>query len=109
MADIDLSQLSVSELQELINRASDAKFQAENDAKNEAETRKVRIKEAAGRLEALLGPADAKPGVTSIREVLAYGEDTIKANPGVALVLILQGMEQLTSTTLDLARTISEA
>lgn len=109
MADIDLSKLSVTELQELINRAADAKFQAENAAKNEAETRKVRIKAAEGKLKALLGPADAKPGMTSIREVLAYGPQTIAANPGPAIVLILQGMGQLTSTVLDVAQTISEA
>lgn len=109
MADIDLSKLSVTELQELINRAADAKFQAENAAKNEAETRKVRIKEAEARLSTLLGPADATPGTTSIRGVLAYGSATIQANPGTAIVLILQGMEILTSTVLDVAQTISEA
>ena len=92
MADIDLSKLSVSELQDLMNRAADAKLQAENAAKNEAETRKVRIKEAETRLKALLGPVDAKPGTTSIREVLAYGSVAIRANPGTAIALVLQGM-----------------
>lgn len=109
MADIDLSKLSVTELQELINKASDAKFQAENAAKNEAEERKVRLSEAATTLAGLLGPEGSEPGVSSIRAVLAYGEATIQAKPGVAVFLILQGMELLTATTLDLARTISEA
>ena len=109
MADIDLSNMSVNQLQDLINKAQEQKFMAENAARDEAAARKERIKSAVTNLSALLGPVDAQPGMDSIRAVRAYGDDVIAANPGQAVALALLGLEQLTGTVLDLAKTISEA
>ena len=109
MTDIDLTKLSVAELQDLINKASDAKFYAENTARDEAVLRKQRIQESLSELATLLGPADAPAGTGSINAVLAFGPDVIKTNPGEAVYLALVGMKQLTETTLDLAKTISES
>lgn len=108
MADIDLTSMSVTELQDLINRASDAKYHAEHLAQDEAAARKIRIKQAATELEALLGPENATPGTGSIRAVLAYGEEIISANPGQAVFLAITGMSILTDTVMDIAKTISE-
>ena len=109
MADIDLTNMSVNELQDLINKASDAKFHAEHLAQDEAVARKARIQAAAASLQGLLGPEGAPAAMDSIRGVLAFGEDVIKTNPGQAVFLSLQGMEILTNTVLDLAKPIAEA
>lgn len=109
MADIDLTNMTPSELQALINKASDQKFLAESAARDEAEARKQRLLAAVGELTALLGPVDAQPATDSIRGVLAFGQDTVQANPGQAAWLAIVGMEQLTSTVLDLAKNISQA
>ena len=59
-------------------------------------------------LTSLLGPEGAVPSLNSIRGVLAHGDQTIMQNPGQAVVLILKGMGQLTSTVLKLAQVVSD-
>ena len=108
MAALDLSGLSMAELQALQTAVANQYFVTESMAREEAEQRKERIRNAAGQLQTLLGAEDAQPGMGSIREVLAFGDEAIAENPGQAVVLILKGMEQLTATTLDLAKTIAE-
>lgn len=109
MANIDLTNMTPAELQALINQASDQKFLAENAAREEAEARKQRLLVAVSELTALLGPEVAQPGMDSIRGVLAYGQEAVQTNPGQAVWLALVGMEQLTSTVLDLSKNISQA
>lgn len=108
MAELDLSTLSVSELSALINEAQSQRFVAEAAAQQEAEARRMRLRDAVGQLTDLLGAVDSDQSMESIRGVLAYGEEAIAANPGQAVVLILRGMERLAMIQLDLAQTISE-
>lgn len=108
MAEIDISKLTLSELRDLQNKVLDRTFVVENQTKEDAIARKARLAANVTTLTNLLGPANSPQGLTSIRGVLAFGEAAIAANPGQAVVLILKGMEQLTQTTLDLAKSVSE-
>lgn len=105
---LNLEEMSVSELQDLINRANNAKFLAESAQRDEVQLRLERIREANASLQTLLGPVDAQPAMDSIRGVQAYGPEVIAANPGQAAVLLVEGLAQLTATVLDLTKVISE-
>jgi hypothetical protein len=108
MVAIDISTLTLTELRDLQNKVSDRAFIVENQSKEDALARKARLADNVSTLTNLLGPVNAPQSLNSIRGVLAFGDSAIAANPGQAVVLILKGLEQLTQTTLDLARTVSE-
>jgi hypothetical protein len=108
MVEVDLSKLSLAELRDLSTRVSNETFLAEARSKQEAVDRKIRLAQSVTNLSNLLGPTGATAGTDSIRAVLAYGDETIAANPGQAVTLILHGLEVLTQTTLDLAKGVSE-
>lgn len=105
---MDISTLTTDELQALITAASERLHALAVEHAQDVETRKGDISGAITALEALLGPEGAQPGTNSIREVLAYDDTTIEANAGLAFRLILQGMESLTSTVLDVARVVGD-
>lgn len=97
---------SPDELRALIVEASQALAVTEAAAAQAQVDRRVRIAATIGKLDALQGPEDAGPGTGSIRAVRGYDGQTMVENAAVALPLIFEGLEILTSTVLDLARVI---
>ena len=115
---VDLSTLTIEELQALAYQASAAAAQRlveEEQAELEAgEARKQRINDAIDSLSTLLGPEDSPlyiPGGSvpaSIRSLVGHTPENLAANSGIALQLILQGMEELAITTRDIATLMAE-
>ena len=71
--------------------------------------RKARIAAADATLVALLGPDNAAAGQGSIREMLQYTDGDLQAHAGLALRLVLTGMEIQTRTMLDIVRVVGQA
>lgn len=113
---MDLTGKTAQELIELIAAAQqaleDIRVQQEQDSENLV----VSIGNAITDLNGLLGPVDApKPtmeqllaGQTSIRGMLKFSPAELKTEPGLALSLVLAGMERLTDTMIDVCNSISE-
>ena len=86
------------------NRAYQAAEQADRDA---YAARFDNIDDAVGQITTLLGPVDAAPynpggtAAPTIRSVAAHDAATLAQHSGVALDLILDGMEILAAATLD--------
>lgn len=102
----DISELTISELRELVAVATAAFRAAEQAEQAEQEVRRAQISAAITTLETLLGPVDGEAGVDSIRAVRRYDEQTMGENAGLALNLAFNGLEQLTTTVLNLAYVI---
>lgn len=94
------------ELRDLIRAASSALAALQQQEAQEAADNKATIGAAVAKLDALLGPVGAPAGTDSIRAVLANGDAVIEANPGVAAVLLVHGMETLTRIVRDLAAVV---
>lgn len=115
---IDLSGLTVDELTKLAAeaqvKAQQLAAQQRQEDLEESEARKVRIDGAVTRLTNLLGPLDGPlyvPGGTvpaTIRSLVGHTSANLAANSGIALKLILQGMDELAVTTRDLAEVMRE-
>ena len=60
-------------------------------------------------LVAPLGPDNATAGQGSIREMLQYADTDLHEHSGLALRLVLTGMEIQTRTMLDLVRVVGQA
>ena len=95
-------------LQDMVRQANEAYRAAQDAARVEAQQRIVSIESAVGRLDQLLGAKDAPAGTGSIRAVRRYGEATLAQHSGLALALILTGLEELTVTTRDIAVVVAE-
>ena len=78
------------------------------DADTKAQ-RKQRIAAAEATLASLLGPDNATAGQGSIREMMQYADADLHEHSGLALRLVLTGMEIQTRTMLDLVRVVGQA
>ena len=106
---IDLTTLTLAELGQLSRDVADAYVAREGaDAATDAQ-RKARIAAADATLVALLGPDNATAGQGSIREMLRYSDADLQAHAGLALRLVLTGMEIQTRTMLDIVRVVGQA
>ena len=107
-------ELSLDELQVLMRQVQDATRAALQAEQDRAQQRVASIETAVARLDALLGPEDAKPYDPSgnvpatIRSVGAHDQATLAQNSGLALDLILAGMEELALTVRDMATVLVE-
>ncbi len=101
--------MPLAELGKILNEIS-AAYRAREAADAAAETqRKQRIAAAEAALVALLGPDNATAGQGSIREMLQYSDADLHEHSGLALRLVLTGMEIQTRTMLDLVRVVGQA
>ena len=101
--------MPLAELGKILNEIS-AAYRAREAADAAAETqRKQRIAAAEATLVALLGPDNATAGQGSIREMLQYADTDLHEHSGLALRLVLTGMEIQTRTMLDLVRVVGQA
>ena len=101
--------MPLAELGKILNEIS-AAYRAREAADAAAETqRKQRIAAAEAALVALLGPDNATAGQGSIREMLQYSDTDLHEHSGLALRLVLTGMEIQTRTMLDLVRVVGQA
>lgn len=113
---IDLSGVTtLPEMRAALAQVTDAYQALERAQATLTANRKTRITGAVGTLQALLGPEGAPPydpaGTTppTIRSVGAHTPDVLATHSGLALDLILSGLEVLTATVLDLARVVAES
>lgn len=112
---IDLSGLSLTELQALIVQAGEVHAALQVQIAAQTATRRQRIGQSIAALDALLGSPDDPPydpagaAPPTIRSVGKHPEEVLAQHPGLVLKLLLQGMEQLTSTTRDLALVVAES
>lgn len=105
----DLTTLTLAELGQLSRDVADAYVAREAaDAADDAE-RKARIAAADATLVALLGPDNAAAGQGSIRAMLRYSDTDLQNHAGLALRLVLTGMEIQTRTMLDIVRVVGQA
>ena len=106
---IDYSAMTLSEISEILTEASEAYRAREvSDALAKAQ-RKQRIAAAEATLVSLLGPDNATAGQGSIREMMQYSDADLHEHSGLALRLVLTGMEIQTRTMLDLVRVVGQA
>ena len=101
--------MPLAELSKILDEVS-AAYRAREaaDADTKAQ-RKQRIAAAEATLAALLGPDNATAGQGSIREMLQYADADLHEHSGLALRLVLTGMEIQTRTMLDLVRVVGQA
>lgn len=97
---------NLEDLKELIEDATAAYFALQEQERQEAIQERQAIVNAISSLEALLGPVDAAPSTDSIRGVLAFGSEVIQQNASTAVPLILAGLDQLTQTTISIAKVV---
>ena len=101
--------MPLAELSKILTEVS-AAYRAREAADAAAEAqRKQRIAAADATLVALLGPGNATAGQGSIREMLRYSDADLQAHAGLALRLVLTGMEIQTRTMLDIVRVVGQA
>lgn len=101
--------MPLAKLGKILNEIS-AAYRAREaaDADTKAQ-RKQRIAAAEATLVSLLGPDNPAAGQGSIREMLQYSDTDLQNHAGLALRLVLTGMEIQTRTMLDLARVVGQA
>ena len=97
-----------SELEALIKAAYARDVELQQQSDTEAQ-RKQRIAAAEATLVDLLGPDNATAGQGSIREMLQYSDADLHEHSGLALRLVLTGMEIQTRTMLDIVRVVGQA
>ena len=101
--------MPLAKLSKILDEVS-AAYRAREAADAAAETqRKQRIAAAEATLVSLLGPDKATAGQGSIREMLQYSDADLHEHSGLALRLVLTGMEIQTRTMLDLVRVVGQA
>ena len=96
-------------LLDLIAAASERHAELAQQAADADTTRKQRIAAAEATLVSLLGPDNPAAGQGSIREMLQYSDADLHEHSGLALRLVLTGMEIQTRTMLDLVRVVGQA
>ena len=111
---ISVPELSLAELQVLMRQVQDVYRDALQAEQDRAQARVANIEGAVTRLDTLLGPEDANPydpsgnAPATIRSVGAHAQATLAQNSGLALDLILAGMEELALTVRDMATVLVE-
>lgn len=105
---MDISALTLTEVEALISEAQQRVDQLRLAEFNEQLARTARIGSAITALETVLGPVGAEPGTDSIRAVLRYDGPTMVEHAAIALPLIVHGLEIVTSAALDMALTIEK-
>ena len=101
--------MPLAELSKTLSEVS-AAYRAREAADAAAEAqRKQRIAAAEATLVSLLDPDNATAGQGSIREMLQYSDTDLHEHSGLALRLVLTGMEIQTRTMLDLVRVVGQA
>lgn len=111
---MNLTTKTDDELRDLLTQISTILAQRQQQDAEENETRRGDIGAATTTLEQLLGPTNPdqpsmerlQAGDVSIREVNTFTPEELGAHAGLALKLILGGMDVLTGTTLEVARVI---
>lgn len=103
----DLSELTTEDLRTWIDALNNRYAQLEGQRAAQALQRKTDIANAIARMETLLGPDDAEAGTGNINAVRNFDAETLGANSGLALELVLAALEELTVTTLNIARVIA--
>lgn len=99
--------VTLDDLREQAIKANLAYQAAEQADRNAYAARFDNIDDAVGHITTLLGPEDAAPYVpggdvaATIRSVAAHDAATLAQHSGLALDLILDGMEILAAATLD--------
>ena len=107
-------ELSLPELRTLMAQVQDAMHATMRAEEQRAQARIENVEGSVARLDALLGPEDAKPYdprgnvPATIRSVGAHDQATLAQNSGLALDLILAGMEELALTVRDMATVLVE-
>lgn len=96
-------------LLDLITAASERHAQLQAEQATDDAERKARIAAADATLVALLGPDNATAGQGSIRAMLRYSDTDLQNHAGLALRLVLTGMEIQTRTMLDIVRVVGQA
>ena len=101
--------MPLAELGKILDEVS-AAYRAREAADADSKARRrQRIAAAENTLVALLGPDKATAGQGSIREMLQYSDADLHEHSGLALRLVLTGMEIQTRTMLDLVRVVGQA
>lgn len=95
----------LSKILDEVSAAYRAREAADADTKAQ---RKQRIAAAEATLVALLGPDKATAGQGSIREMRLYPDAALHQHAGLAIRLVLEGMEILTATARDVALVVGE-
>ena len=104
---MDISNLSIAEIEALFTQLSERLNQLRAEAATEDAERREGIEAAQAQLAALLGPEGAAPGTSSIRAVRGYSAQVMGENAGIALELAFTGLEMLTKTVADIAAVIA--
>ena len=101
--------MPLAELSKTLSEVS-AAYRAREAADAAAEAqRRQRIAQAVDSLTALLGPDQpSAAGQGSIREMRLYPDAALQQHAGLAIRLVLEGMEILTATARDVARVVGE-
>ena len=106
---IDYSALTLSEISQILTEASEAYRAREVSDALSDQQRRQRIAQAVDSLTALLGPDQpSAAGQGSIREMRLYPDAVLQQHAGLAIRLVLEGMEILTATARDVARVVGE-
>ena len=106
---IDYSALTLSEISQILTEASEAYRAREASDALADQQRRQRIAQAVDSLTALLGPDQpSAAGQGSIREMRLYPDAALHQHAGLAIRLVLEGMEILTATARDVARVVGE-
>ena len=106
----DVSTITDREELEAIIRAAYARdLELQQQAADSDQQRRQRIAQAVDSLTALLGPDHpSAAGQGSIREMRLYSDADLQQHAGLAIRLVLEGMEILTATARDVARVVGE-
>ena len=106
---IDYSAMTLSEISQILTEASEAYRAREVSDALSDQQRRQRITQAVDSLTALLGPDQpSAAGQGSIREMRLYPDAALHQHAGLAIRLVLEGMEILTATARDVARVVGE-
>ena len=106
---IDYSTMTLSEIGQILTEASEAYRALEAANALSDQQRRQRIAQAVDSLTALLGPDQpSAAGQGSIREMRLYPDAALHQHAGLAIRLVLEGMEILTATARDVARVVGE-
>lgn len=104
---IDTTTATADDIVTALQQLNAAHQQAVAEQQQEDADLRTQIDAAISQLTTLLGTEDAPPGADSIRAILAADDATIATNSVLAIRLAFVGLQQLTSTTRDIARVVS--
>lgn len=107
---MDLSHITTpAEAEALMQAIAELYQRLQQAAADTDAARRARIGAAVDSLTALLGPGQpSAAGLGSIREMRLYPDAALHQHAGLAIRLVLEGMEILTATARDVARVVGE-